>query len=511
MTLNLLPNEILHEISLLIGNDVKNLRLVDKLVNRAVDPIVWDVCPIIIHLNRDYLASGMSMIDDLSRLPVEKVRKLEIKSLNPSKERHPPRRTWTTKGYNTWIVTPPEPADTEEILEAGRKLPDLLPRALSALKGLKSVKWQLARQEANWTHGAVLESLGSLPLLVDFRVTSAADAALPLQHLTNGSLQKLAIKLDSITDSRPFVSSLATVLVQNPLLIHLELDMFVYGQDLLPFQNLFQDIPSETVRLSSLLLSGWTTQMTPRIRPHLESLRSLVLPSFWDENGGGLWKFLSAHPPQSIRCISSACVCDDLLDLLQSIPGLNALELHYAGGGTDAASDRLARRFYDDILPRHTKTLRTLTIVPSFTGLWNIGPHNVDTFDECRQLTHLTVGLDSEEVNPGENERDIVASFISHVARLPDLSVLVLPPVASKGYRGARCGTGRYMAKIRIKHRIQESLEKAAIPNVSRLDHPFRIIASGSGSEVDVQFVVLNDGGDLLKFHRSPTVARPED
>ncbi|KAL0579614.1 hypothetical protein V5O48_002386 [Marasmius crinis-equi] len=497
MVVNLLPNEILHEISLLAGNDVKNLRLVDKLVNEAVDPVMWDVFPIILHLNRDYLFSGMSMLDDLSHLPVEKVRKfrkLEIKSLDPSKERHPPQRTWAPQGNNTWIVTPPEPVDTGETIEAGRKLPGLLPRALSALKGLESVNWDLTGQEPDWTHGAVLESLGCLPLLADIRVTSAASTALPLQHLINGSLQKLVIKFYSVrfTDSRPFVSSLATVLAHNPLLIHLELDMFVHGQDPLPFQSLFQDTPSGTVQLRSLLLSGWSTQLTPRIRPHLELLNSLKLPSAWN-NDGGLWKSLSAHPPQSIRHISSAHVCDDLLDFLGSIPGLEVLKLEHAGAETDAESDRLARRFYNDILPRHTSTLRALTIHPTYTGLWNIGLHNLDTFDGCRQLSHLTAGLDPYEVNPGGNEQDVVASFISHVARLPELSVLALPPVAHKGYRGARCGTGLIKSQIRIGRQIQESLEKVAIPDIPQLDHPLRVMPSLFG-ELRLGFVALHDG-----------------
>ncbi|KAI3610459.1 hypothetical protein WG66_006837 [Moniliophthora roreri] len=56
---------------------------------------------------------------------------------------HPPIR------YTIWIdnetcrLFPPEPTDTEEVKEALDQLPDILPRALCALKGLASVHWTM--------------------------------------------------------------------------------------------------------------------------------------------------------------------------------------------------------------------------------------------------------------------------------------------------------------------------------------------------------------------------------
>ncbi|KAL0562879.1 hypothetical protein V5O48_019199, partial [Marasmius crinis-equi] len=244
MSLNSLPNEILHEIACLTGSDVKNLRLVNKLVNGAADPVMWDIHPIILDLNWDHVALGMSMLDNLSNSSDEKIRKLVIKSLNPSKD--PP----------LYDLAPNKPDNAEAVAEACRRLPDILPRALSALKGLKSARWELARRESERILDAVLESLGPLPALVDFEITivddtrgdNAPDAALPLQHLRNGALQRLAIKHDNIPDLNQFVSSVATVLLHNPRIIHLELDMFAYGwqREQLSFQDLIQDLPSET-------------------------------------------------------------------------------------------------------------------------------------------------------------------------------------------------------------------------------------------------------------------------
>ncbi|KAL0567674.1 hypothetical protein V5O48_014321 [Marasmius crinis-equi] len=451
----------------------------------------------------------MSMLDNLSNSSDEKIRKLVIKSLNPSKD--PP----------LYDLAPNKPDNTEAVAEACRRLPDILPRALSALKGLKSVRWELARRESERILDAVLESLGPLPALVDFEIIivddtrgdNAPDAALSLQHLRNGALQRLAIKHDNIPDLNQFVSSVATVLLHNPRIIHLELDMFAYGwqREQLSFQDLIQDLPSETVQLRSLLLRGWTIQMTPKTRPHLASLHSLQL--LWTKYAKyeALWKSLCSSPPQSIRHITAGRVCDELLDFLQSISGLEVLELSSTLGDTLAESDRFARRFYQDVFPRHRSTLRKVTITPSYTGMWTIGLHSAGTFDKCRRLTHLTVGLDPDEIRPGENEQDVVASFISRVVRLPELSVLVLPPVAPNRFHGLHRGggTSRIYALDRIMKRTQNSFEKVVIRNAPR-PHQSLVISTmwAIGSRGD--FLPVYDSEGSLRFQR-PQVEREPD
>ncbi|KAL0578701.1 hypothetical protein V5O48_003321 [Marasmius crinis-equi] len=490
MALAALPSEILHEIAHLVGNDVKNLRLVDQFVHGAVDPIMWDVHPIILDLHGEHPALTMSMLDDLSHLRTAlKFRKLEIKSLDPWQ--------WRTG------EAPPDPEYKKEVIEARKRLPEILPRALSALKGLKSVRWELGWRDPEWCHSSVLESLGSLSLLDDFRVTVETNRPLPFQHLRNGSLQTLVMRIEhTLADHKQFISALRTVLVYNPHIINLQLHMSQPENEYLSFHNLFQDIPDGAVRLRSLLLSGWTVERTPRVWPRLELLHSLEFPSRWDDTHEALWKSLSSYPPQSIRHITSALVCDGLLDFLQSISGLEVLELRYAGGNTDAESDRLARRFYQDVFPRHRSTVRKLTILPSFTGMWTIGLQNMEVLDGCQRLTHLTVGLDIAELKPGANERDTVASLIPRVARLPQFSVLALTPVPSKKIRGIEYGARRLLLLQYCQRKVEESVEMAFISGVSTSRHPLRICISKTGAEKELAFVSTHDSEGSLKFHR---------
>ena len=162
-TLDSLPNEILRHIARLVrfhvtvnsqngmlisnsqtGNDVRDLRAVNRSVCEAIESLVWEMTPIILNINRDNLGLSMSMLEDFNHGVVEKgkFRRLEIKSLDPSKEAYPPRSrslVLTDKG-DCQVSCPPEPKDTEEIVEARTRIPDILPEALSALTGLRSVK-----------------------------------------------------------------------------------------------------------------------------------------------------------------------------------------------------------------------------------------------------------------------------------------------------------------------------------------------------------------------------------
>ncbi|KAJ8088616.1 hypothetical protein PM082_013859 [Marasmius tenuissimus] len=98
-------------------------------------PVVWEITPIILDLNQESLGLGMAMLEELGHAPVGKFRRLKIKSLNPSKEPHPPNRVLLPNDEGDFVVVSPVPEDTDEILEARTRLPEILPKALSALKG----------------------------------------------------------------------------------------------------------------------------------------------------------------------------------------------------------------------------------------------------------------------------------------------------------------------------------------------------------------------------------------
>ncbi|KAL0071763.1 hypothetical protein AAF712_000685 [Marasmius tenuissimus] len=348
----------------------------------------------------------MSILEDLNHAPVDKFRKLEIKSLDPSKELEDPNcRIWTIMPDGTHIAHPPVPEDTEELMEVTKRLPEVLPGALNALEGLRSVHWTITKDNSDWIQSTVLRFLRSL-------LPSALDPRKRDTSQSTGSLQTLIIRSEKSLDPTDFVSSLAAVLIHNPYLTHLELNMEEQLEKQLPFRNLIQNVPPETIHPHFLLLRGWSIEVTPEMRHHLTSLHSLQLPRSWSRvqpSHEEFWKSLTIIVPPSLRYVSAGWVSDGLLDFLQSIPGLDDLELGYAGGYTDQESDRLARRFYNDVLPQHRRSLRRLHVYPAFTGSWTIGLPDVDVFDGCVELTRLAVGLDPDEILPGAmGEGDVV-------------------------------------------------------------------------------------------------------
>ncbi|KAL0071768.1 hypothetical protein AAF712_000690 [Marasmius tenuissimus] len=293
---------------------------------------MWEMTPVILHLNRENLGLSMSMLEEFSYAPVDKFRRLEIKSLDPSKEHNPPDRFWRSNDENVLVPVPPEPEDTEEIVVARTKLPEILRKALSALKGLRSVKWSVASKDPDSTRLPVFESLGSLPHLTDVQLITEVDATLlPLHCLTNGSLQSLAIeqKSDPPSNHSKFISSLVG---------HLKLELSVYGSEALPFQDLFQNIRPDTVQLRSLMLCGWSIQVTPKVQSHLQTVQSIELPWYGDVDPSPLWKSLADSGFNTpLSRVSCSQVSNELLDLLesqsiksQSIKGLRALAIEYA-------------------------------------------------------------------------------------------------------------------------------------------------------------------------------------
>ena len=382
---------------------------------------------------------------------------------------------------------------------------------------------------------SVLETLGHLLGLVDVEISTNTDSTrLPLYHLKNGSLRRLAIhqRAGPLSDPRQLISSLTTVFIQNPHLLHLELAM--YGTPSLPFEDLFQNIPQNTLQLRSLLLSGWSIRVSPQVRPHLQSLTSVELPSSWNSDCVALWKFFnncSSDTQLSFLRICCSDISEELLDLLQSrsMPYLEALEFTRAGADTDERSDHLAQRFYNNILCRYQGTLTELSLIPVYTGDWTIGFRNLDIFDEFKQLTKLSVGLDPSEIHPGGEGKDIVvrihlsiyvdfltetpfpqASFITRATRLPNLAFLSLHQVTSKSQRNAWCGTGILSAMEYIFDITQDSIEKTEVPVAFYLvRRRLRIVIPSPLTymgESSVEYIPEADNGtsEMVRFRRYP-------
>ncbi|KAJ8083764.1 hypothetical protein PM082_002530 [Marasmius tenuissimus] len=367
----------------------------------------------------------MTMLEEFSHAPasvVDRFLTLDIKSLNPSKHGRDiaPRRIFGDSGARL------KPKDAEEIIEARTKVPEIVSKSLSALKGLKAIRWLATQNDPEHVQVAVIESLGSLPHLADLHIDVETSVNIPpLHYLKNGSLLNLGIRhtsINKLSEPAQFMTSLATVLVHNPLLRGLELEMSAFHVDpLLPFHDLFRDVPPNTVQLRTLVLCGWSVQATP----HLRSLCSIDLPCPWAVKVGqtqgsdpceGLWRSLreaGSDTPVPLRHIRCSQVSEELLHLLrsESTQGLESLDVNDVCEDTNERSNQLARQFFEQAFHRHRGTLRILALIPEYTGDWTVGLGSLGRFDEYTQLTYLCVAFDPDEVRPGVGDNDVVVRF----------------------------------------------------------------------------------------------------
>ncbi|ESK86969.1 hypothetical protein Moror_3321 [Moniliophthora roreri MCA 2997] len=436
--------ELIHELAMQLHDDVdlRSLRLVNKTLGETVGYFLWDTRPAVIHLNRDNLQAGMSMLEDW-KCGCEgstRIRQLKIVSLSPQKELHPPQRCITFTGDGEWKMDPPEPIDTLEVKEALERLPEVLPGALCALKGLVSVQWTLNEKDHLWAQDVVMESLASLPLLARFEVDASTREGVPLSlhcfpKFRQGTLTRFFVKGGCLVETQEHTytpeSAFSTVLLHNPNIIELRLERYWGMRD---FQSLIEQIPIDALGLKSLHLYGWIVKSTPKVISHFRSLHTLCLLN--DGYPYDIWKSMQSAGI-SLRCLTVEPASSDLLDYLESFSGLKELSILHPDLDEED-SDNLGRRFYQDTLPKHSESLRKLAVVPPHDGSWVIGLDNVDVFDRCDKLCTLTVALKPDDIQPDDCDLDVVTHLITRLSQMPSIAYVELETVGDRAQLSRR-------------------------------------------------------------------------
>ncbi|ESK89392.1 hypothetical protein Moror_16235 [Moniliophthora roreri MCA 2997] len=498
-----LATELIQEVALQTDDhrDLKSLRLVNRTLNEAVEQVLWDTRPAVVHLNRDTLHDVMAMLHDLKDgcSASTRIRQLRIISLSPQKEFHPPRR-YTTFADGEWKTVPPEPLDTPKVKEALERLPDILPGALCALKRLVSVQWTINEKDQFWTQDVVMESLASLPLLAQFEVDTSATNATPVlsfHKLRQGTLKRLSVK-GCFSDFENLESALSTLLLHNPNLVELKLDKYSSPHS---FQSLIEQLPVNTLRLESLHLRGWNVQPTLKMICHFRSLHTLCLLDDKAKNHHILWKSLQLAGISLRHLTVEPARSSELLAYLESFSGLEELSILYPDEERKD-SDDLARRFYQDTLPRHSESLRKLEVLPHYEGVWAIGLDDVHVFGCCKRLVSLSVSLKADDVQPKNWDLDVVANLINRLTEIPSMEFIMLRPATPNSYRRARCGTGRVSFITRMTNEIVLAVEDVQSRTTSFLlsNRQFRVAVKNLGWGRNTEHCVYVLGGGSSEF-----------
>ncbi|KAF8886378.1 hypothetical protein BD779DRAFT_627981 [Infundibulicybe gibba] len=425
----------------------KGLRGTCRRINAVVSPRVFSY--IIIDIHADRLDVGISQLEALATgatCVAEYVRKIDIRHLSPN----------YSPSDRKFIQDEPQVgSDEPKRLKVGwaqEKMRELLPEALSTLKGATTAIWKMCYGNPYWASVLVSEFLGTLPALDTLHLMEVlAQPKLRLDRISN--LTKLTVRND------PHVP-IAEIIANSPRLTHLDLlpsNWRVAGYTATLHSTLKKVPRGRPLRLEHLRIGDSCVRLDHETLPHLRHLRSLELKymlyipvnerqtyrlrkgvlSTLDRFGSSPTELWGIVGREGIPLEAVVAPADDgVIDYLASVTGIKKICL------LRADTDALANRFFTQVVPRHSETLVTLSISADFEGLWCFGKHNVDILLKCTQLSELSIAVGTSTAN-GKMEvtmDGIVSRIMGMATQMPNLCRLQLFSAAPEMLRNAGSG-----------------------------------------------------------------------
>ncbi|KAF9270003.1 hypothetical protein L218DRAFT_939102 [Marasmius fiardii PR-910] len=467
-TLERCPVEVLEEIASWIRGDLRNFRLVSKYINEAAQRVLWATHTLVIDTGPVSIiktAQGRRLALDISKFNAALFILRELNSQHPScKFIH----NLEIKLGIWGALALPLNSEVERF--SRETLPELLPAALSALRGLVSVRLHvMLTNDPDWFHRLIFEPLATLPLLSELTVEDHSyhnhhhkiQRSIPLHFFNTGRLKKLTI-IGRSQSGDQFLSSISDLLAHNPDIVHLKLDNFsTIGGRNVAFGDLFRSHMHQLLSLKTLHLYGWFADFSdPDLLPHIRSLSSLHLSGHYTDFPD-VWKILLKEKV-FIRNISCHSVKDDLMTYLDSFSGLEKFTAPHNG---ISDNDKQADVFYRSTLRKHQESLQEIQVGSVWEGPWTIGLQNVDIFNGFEKLVSVSVGLKSEDIHFGAHEQDsVVTSLIAQLIPLPSFRRLNFMKVERRGDRVMGCfGTKWSPFETKMEDDINKVLRSARI------------------------------------------------
>ncbi|KAK1219426.1 hypothetical protein PQX77_017860 [Marasmius sp. AFHP31] len=389
------------------SDDLKNLRLTSKSLDSATEQAFWTTRPVkVIISDEPGNETSLAKLEAFAAKP-ESAGRIQRLELDVSVQ-------YLQK-------------------EALGRCPEILGDGLRALKGLRSVSWKLLGDDPEWVSNTICEALAALPLLSSLSIKASWMQddlpPLPLHLFTHGSLEQLSI-FYPYKDPSLYVQPLQALLTNNPNLIQLDLQFHPqFTLPVTPFSDLFTVAFSKPLRLESLTLVGWTVDFTADVLPHIRGLRTLELLDRQEQISASYWNVLRSSNIH-LRNIIACNPTSECLDYISSFSGLEILQLHDAGMiAEQEETDRLARKFYGEVLPRHRTTLKEVLISSLGPEPWNLGAWNATAFDGCTELVSLSVNVGEDDILATEDpEVNVVGTLVKHALTLLNLRTLTITP-----------------------------------------------------------------------------------
>jgi hypothetical protein len=234
---------------------------------------------------------------------------------------------------------------------------------------------ELETREPEWPIESIMRIIASLPLLSEFRNSHATYEMIhtPLNYLKN--LKKLSA--DGGGYEYDAIPEVAAVVASSPGLVHLDFSSERYF-DAPRLQGLFANLSPDSppLKLQHLGVRYIHLSVDANAIPHFRSLTSLEWVNLYHVRRGDycesspvIWPMLASEGIRLSK-LKTTEMNDELLEYLSSFQGITDLHLEWVTGDDSEDSDRLARHFFQVVLPQHADTLKVLIIDAAFEDDW---------------------------------------------------------------------------------------------------------------------------------------------
>ncbi|KAF8886346.1 hypothetical protein BD779DRAFT_1801038 [Infundibulicybe gibba] len=438
-----LPNELIIKIADQLET-CKSFRGTCKRIDLIISPQV--LSRLIIDISKESIDRSISQLEALARGSIrtaEYVRTIEIRHLDPTISHN-------SLGVRAQVIQTQEP----EASWVHRKIRELLPAALSTLTGTQTVIFAMSIRNPEWASVITCEFLATLPDLRTLHLIGPVRPETHTQIHPNWNISNITkLTLRGCLDN-----SISDIIGNSPGLSHLDLEYPVgaFGKRIPTFHELFSKVPADRpIPLHYLRIRGYCFRLDHLTLPHLRQLRSLVLRTIpWIRDHKRLL-YTPGELAKSDRFASSFSevwgvirrealpieeattpIDDIILDHLAALNGLRKLAITqdvseinsspldtqtHLSAPSDSENEVLARKFFTHVLPRHHKTLVSLSISSVFESPWFLGP-NVESLIKCTQLTELSITVNLSHPDVQKRTSDGAVEEVLHIAaQFPNL------------------------------------------------------------------------------------------
>ncbi|KAJ2934100.1 hypothetical protein H1R20_g2979, partial [Candolleomyces eurysporus] len=419
----------------------RNLRLVSKVVNELVEPLVFSTVTFYFMKEEEpnhipellkYIISGASPF-------VRWAKELHIRDMVPT-------------AADGWLEHDPWLGEEREMMLASQK-EDLVP-AIKSLIRVQHVKFTVNEGES---FKDPLCAVAELPGLRDLELTFSYSFDFVNTQVPLARFSKLrSLSLRRLVPTPGIVEGLKHLIASSPSLSQLTIICFSakpddeqdgVNQHYLDLCSLLEatgppaaslsehtvkDIISSSVAIQALSIAGGQI-LAPTVVPSLRSLTALHIFNDYVQIDPLFWSALQ-NSQIHLRKLTVVLILQPIIDYLLSYNGLEAITISHSNcdPGIDRANEEpFVHLFFGAVLPKHSGSLRLIELDDTVERAWIITQSYLQGVLACKRLECLTLTYafpwkDEPEWEPGRLVIPLADLFSAVSTNLPQLRALTL-------------------------------------------------------------------------------------